>query len=185
LILHIRPASLDDVGAIVEVAVAAWEVGFRGILPEYIDPRDAWDPDRVRARFSQQGGEVRRAVAELDGEIKGFVVFGPTRDTRAPRSIGEIWVLDVHPRAWRRGIGRALVAHALRTLRRAGLHEVTLWTPAESDRARSFYEACGFRHDHAAQRRESFGGALEVRYRISLGEPGGHHDASSGTHPPA
>jgi GNAT superfamily N-acetyltransferase len=101
--------------------------------------------------------------------VEGFIVFGASRDAGASRRVGEIWVLNVHPRSWRRGVGRALVEHALAALGTAAFGEVTLWTPARSPRARSFYEACGFRHDGAEQRRESFGNALEVRYRRVLG----------------
>jgi ribosomal protein S18 acetylase RimI-like enzyme len=160
----VRAATADDVDSIVEVAVRAWEDGFRGIVPPEIDARQAWGRERVRARLREEGRETRHAVAELEGRVRGYIVFGPSRDGDAPARVGEIWALYVHPNAWRRGLGRALVDHALGELGRSGFRAATLWTLAESPAARRFYEACGFALDGASQRRESFGNPLEIRY---------------------
>jgi ribosomal protein S18 acetylase RimI-like enzyme len=166
--VEVRPATLDDVEEIVEVAVRSWQEGFRGIVPVEIDPREEWGPNRVRARLAGGDGGVLRAVGELDGRVRGFMVFGQSRDSDADLTVGEIWALYVHPEAWRRGVGRALVEHALGELGGAGFREATLWTLAESEPARAFYEACGFRPDGFEQRRPSFGSPLEIRYRIGL-----------------
>lgn len=164
----VRAASADDADSIVAVSIGAWEEGFRGIVPAEIDPRQAWDRNRLRARLRDEEGETAHAVAELDGRVMGYIVFGASRDHDAPSRTGEIWALYVHPRAWRRGLGRELVRHALRGLGEAGFRGATLWTLAESRSARAFYEACGFSFDGASQRREALGSTLEVRYRISL-----------------
>jgi ribosomal protein S18 acetylase RimI-like enzyme len=164
--IEVRAATLDDVEGIVAVAVQAWEKGFRGIVPAEIDAREAWAPDRLRARLRDDG--VARAVAEVGGRIVGFVTFGASRDRDAGRRTGEIWALNVHPDLWRQGVGRALVRHALDELRRLRFKEVSLWTLADSERARAFYAACGFRPDGAEQRRRALGSPLEVRYRLGL-----------------
>jgi ribosomal protein S18 acetylase RimI-like enzyme len=164
--VEVRAATLDDVEGMVAVAVQAWEEGFRGIVPAEIDAREAWAPDRLRTRLRDD--RVARAVAEVEGRIVGFVTFGASRDRDAGRRTGEIWALNVHPDLWRHGVGRALVRHALAELRRLRYREVSLWTLADSDRARAFYAACGFRHDGAEQRRRALGGPLEVRYRLAL-----------------
>jgi GNAT superfamily N-acetyltransferase len=155
----VRSATPQDAGSIVEVALRAWEEGFRGIVPAEIDAAHAWNRDRVSARLAER----------LDGRVMGYLVFGPTRDRDAPRRAGEIWALYVHPEVWRRGLGRALVRYATGELREAGCDVVTLWTLAESPSARAFYEACGFVHDGATQRREALGNAVEVRYIAQIG----------------
>jgi len=165
LTITVRVAMADDADQIAELAIRAWEAAFRGIVPPEIDPRRGWDADRVRARLLERGRETEHAVAELDGELRGYIVYGPSRDEDAPPSVGEIWALYVHPATWRRGVGRALVEHALTELRAAGYLDATLWTLAESPPARAFYEACGFERDGAEQRRPSFGNPLEIRYR--------------------
>jgi GNAT superfamily N-acetyltransferase len=163
----VRAGAADDADAIVESSVRAWEEGFRGIVPAEVDPRQAWDRYRLRARLRDEQG-IAHAVAELDGRVMGYIAFGASRDHDATSRVGEIWALYVHPRAWRRGLGRRLVRHALRELGDAAFRVATLWTLAESPSARAFYEACGFSPDGASQRREALGSTLEVRYRISI-----------------
>jgi GNAT superfamily N-acetyltransferase len=164
----VRAAYADDAHSIVETSVSAWEEGFRGIVPAAIDPRQAWDRNRLRARLGVQEVGTGHAVAELDGRVMGYIAFGAGRDRDAAPRIGEIWALYVHPLAWRRGLGTELVGHALGELGEAGFRGATLWTLAESPAARAFYEACGFSLDGATQRREALGSTLEVRYRIGL-----------------
>jgi ribosomal protein S18 acetylase RimI-like enzyme len=164
----VRAATPEDANAIVEVALRAWEEGFRGIVPAEIDPARTWTRDGVRARLTEPDRETDHAVAELDGQVMGYLVLGPSRDRDAPRRAGEIWALYVHPEAWRRGLGRALVQHAQARFRACGFDVLTLWTLAESSSARAFYEACGLVHDGATQRREALGNPLEVRYQLSL-----------------
>jgi ribosomal protein S18 acetylase RimI-like enzyme len=166
--IAVRAATPDDADAIVEASVRAWEEGFRGIVPAEIDPRQAWDRDLVRERLTEAEGKTGHAVGELDGRVMGYVVFGASRDRDAPRRTGEIWALYVHPEAWRRGLGRALVDHALGELRERRFRGATLWTLAGSPSARAFYEACGLAPTGASQRREALGNALEVRYRTTL-----------------
>ena len=113
------------------------------------------------------------AVGVLDGAVRGWITFGASRDADAGPSVGEIWALNVHPDAWRRGVGRELVGYALGRLARAPFAEATLWTFRDTPRSRSFYEAVGFETDGATQRREASGGTIEVRYRMTLAAGGG------------
>lgn len=170
----IRPARLEDAQALSETATEAWRLGFRGIVPDRIDPRAAWAPERVAARLRGEAGDGSTIlVAELAGEVRGLVTLGPSRDRDARRRDGEIVALYVHPDKWRAGIGRMLVEAALDALA-ASHDEALVWTLAESPRNLAFYEALGFRRDGAIQRRPSFGSPLEVRFRRRLGdrEPG-------------
>jgi GNAT superfamily N-acetyltransferase len=168
LTIPVRSATAEDADGIVAVAVRSWEEGFRGLVPPEINPRQAWDVDRVRARLLEEGRETGHAVAELGGRPSGYIVYGPSRDEDASRHTGEVWALYVHPDVWRRGVGSALVEDALAELGAAGYREATLWTLAGSGAARSFYESRGFVRDGAEQRRPSLGNPLEIRYRRSL-----------------
>ena len=76
-------------------------------------------------------------IAELDGAIAGFATVLPRDDGAA-----ELEDLFVDPAAWGLGIGRRLVAEAER--RAAALGARALHVVA-GDRARPFYERCGFR----------------------------------------
>ncbi len=168
----IRLARPDDVDELAETAIAAWRVGFRGIVPDHVDPRRAWRPERLSERL--EGSEDGSCIlaAEIDGRVRGLVLLGPSRDGGAVPAEGEIVALYVHPDHWRAGAGRALVEAALDRLVRSGCEEAIVWTLAESQRNISFYESLGFRLDGGTQRRPSFGSPLEVRFRLDLAARG-------------
>jgi len=73
-------------------------------------------------------------VAELDGAVVGFYLLVPE---------AKAWVLEhlwVSPAVARRGIGKALVTHAVTTARRAGASSIVI----DADpNAEPFYVACG------------------------------------------
>jgi len=168
----VRPARPEDVDDVVDIGLTSWREGFRGVVPRDLMPDPAGLRARIQERIAERGPPI--AVAELDGNVRGWITFGASRDADAGPSVGEIWALNVHPDAWRRGIGRELVRYALERLARAPFSEATLWTFRDTPRSRSFYEALGFEHDGATQRRHASGGAIEVRYRLRLGAgPGG------------
>lgn len=89
------------------------------------------------ARQVPAGHLPSAVVAELDGAIVGFA-------TVLPRSAGEAELEDlfVDPAAWRRSVGTRLVAEA--ETRAAALGARSLHVIAH-ERARAFYERCGFR----------------------------------------
>lgn len=162
----VRPARPGDVEDVVEVALAAWRDGYRGIVPSSLMPDPRGLRARIRERVAERGPPI--AVGELDSRLRGWITFGASRDLGTEPSVGEIWALNVHPEAWRQGLGRELVGYAVDRLARQSFTEVTLWTFRDTPRSRAFYEALGFRVDGATQRRHASGGATEVRYRMTL-----------------
>jgi GNAT superfamily N-acetyltransferase len=75
-------------------------------------------------------------VAELDGSVAGFATVLPRSDGEA-----ELEDLFVDPGMWRRGVGARLVAEAGE--RAVALGAGTLHVVG-GERARGFYETCGF-----------------------------------------
>jgi GNAT superfamily N-acetyltransferase len=166
---RVRAGQRADAEQIADLAVRSWREGFKGIVPEEIDPERAWRPDRIEARLEGRVDDgTRILVAERGEEVAGFVLHGPCRDDDAGPEAGEIWALYVDPARWRAGVGRALVEAAVEDLRAADFAESTVWTLADSPRNLRFYEALGFELDGAQQRRESFGAPLELRLRRRL-----------------
>lgn len=166
--MTIRKARSADVDELAETAISAWRKGFRGIVPERIDPERAWRPDRIEQRLSGIDDGTEILAAEVDGRVRGMSMLGPSRDVDAEAREGEIVALYVHPEHWRCGVGRELVACSLERLRAQGHQQAIVWTLAESPRNRDFYDALGFALDGGEQRRPSFGSPLEVRFRIRL-----------------
>jgi ribosomal protein S18 acetylase RimI-like enzyme len=165
----VRPARDEDVDDIVGIGMRSWEEGYRGVVPPGLLPDAAGLRVRIRQRIGERVPSI--AVGVLDGNVRGWITFGASRDADAGPAIAEIWALNVDPAAWRRGVGRELVGYALERLARAPFAEVTLWTFRDTPRSRSFYEAMGFETDGSTQRREASGGTIEVRYRIALATP--------------
>jgi GNAT superfamily N-acetyltransferase len=162
----VRPARPGDVDDVVEVALEAWREGYRGVVPPNLMPDPRGLRARIRQRVAERGPPI--AVADLESRVRGWITFGASRDLGAPPSVGEIWALNVHPDAWRRGIGRELVGYAIDRLATESFSEVMLWTFRDTPRSHAFYEALGFRADGAMQSRHASGGATEVRYRMGL-----------------
>ena len=101
-----------------------------------------------------ESNEQYAATAELTpavvATVNGIEVGLLTLVKSAPRT-AEIDVLAVAPEYHRRGIGRAMLDHAERLARRAGVEQLEVKTLSASagyepyERTRAFYEACGFR----------------------------------------
>jgi ribosomal protein S18 acetylase RimI-like enzyme len=115
-----------------------------------------------------EDGAVSLLMAEEDGELLGFSACGESRDEDAAPSVGELRSFFVAAGHWRRGVGRALMAAALESLRERGCAEVTAWSLAANDRANAFYEKHGFTRDGAERTEAEWADLLEVRYRRSL-----------------
>jgi GNAT superfamily N-acetyltransferase len=168
-----RAAVRADVDEMAATAIAAWREGFRGIVPDTVDPEVAWRPERIAERLASDPADRRQTlVAEVGGTVRGLALLGPSRDKDAAADEGELIALYVHPDNWRRGIGRLLAEAALERLRGAGFRQAIVWTLAESERNLRFYESLGFRRDGGTQRRPSFGSPLEIRFRRPLDRAG-------------
>ena len=107
-------------------------------------------------------------VAEKDGELLGFSTSGDSRDEDADASIGEIRSFFVAAGRWGEGIGRALMAAALDSLRERGFTEATLWSFEANERANAFYERAGFTRDGELKTEEVWAHLPEIRFRRSL-----------------
>ncbi len=175
----LRIADVADADAIATVHVRSWQVVYRGLLPDH-----CLDNLRVEQRAAYWGNVIHRgaggvAVAEVDGEIAGFVALGASRDADARPATGEIFAIYLSPAHWRKGLGSALMSWSLRTARERGWVRMTLWVLAGNTGARRFYEARGWRDDRA-RRTECFGAVRvdEVRYGWCADAAGAVGDAS-------
>src|SRR5690348_7497279 len=166
----VRAATVEDVPALAALHLAAWQIGYRGVLP---DSRvDALSLDEFLPNWERN--IVREGptylIAEEAGEIVGFVSFGPTQDEdNNPTTVGQIYALYIDPDHWRNGYGRLLMNEAIQRLTKSGFTALTLWTWEKNHQGRSFYERIGITHDGTAVERDRFGAPMaEVRYRCDL-----------------
>jgi ribosomal protein S18 acetylase RimI-like enzyme len=101
----------------------------------------------------------------------GFVACGKSQDEDVDREqVGEIYVLYVHPDAWRQGIGSALLDRAMNHLRTDRFTEAVLWVLDGNRQAMRFYEAAGFETDGVRKVKQRRDGSTMpiVRYRRTV-----------------
>jgi len=167
-VVHLRRAVGADARAIAEVHVETWRHAYRALLPApflealQVERRE----DHWRREIDLLAPPRRPWVADVGGDVVGFVSAGPSRDDDAAPRTGEVYAIYVRPACWDRGIGRNLLAHAVRDLQEHGYEAATLWVLEQNAQARSFYEAAGWSLDPSS-RTETIGGVevVEVRYR--------------------
>jgi ribosomal protein S18 acetylase RimI-like enzyme len=170
----IRPATTSDAPQLAAVHVRSWQWAYRGQVPDaYLDHLGETLKGRIEARrasLEQVPPEYRWWVAEqIPGTLLGFAATRPSEDDDADPLTAEILALYLDPVAVGKGIGRALIEHAVADFRQRGFRRATLWVLESNARARRFYEAAGWAPDGARKSEERPGFLLdEVRYQIWL-----------------
>lgn len=143
--VEVRPALPGDVNALAVAHVAAWQVGYRGLMPqEYLDGLEVGERAGLWTdRLATPGEGPRTLVGTVDDEVVGFSVFGPARDAESGND-GELYALNVHPDHWSAGAGSALLVASQAGLANLGHVTATLWVVSGNVRARRFYERHGW-----------------------------------------
>lgn len=165
---RLRPPRPADARPLAELHVLAWQRAYRRLVPDGF--LDGLSVERRAARWREEiRDEADKILVAEDGEgIAGFVRLGACRDEGAGPAAGEIHGIYLHPRAWRRGLGRRLCGEALARLAAAGFTEITLWVLRGNAQAIAFYEAMGFAADGREREHRTRGGVVlpHARYRL-------------------
>ncbi|MFC7328613.1 GNAT family N-acetyltransferase [Marinactinospora rubrisoli] len=170
--VRVRRAATGDGAAIAAVRVSGWQAAYRGIVPDDVLDRMTPDPLAREALLRAPRPGVREYLAEAGGDAVGWLAAGPSRDAdHFAAGVREIYACYAVPAYWRRGVGSALMAVALRDLGDA--RPVAVWTFRDNRRARRFYEAFGFVLDGRERDFDASGAPVrEVRYlRPGTAEP--------------
>ena len=152
----IRRAEPRDTGRLGELHSNCWRQLYTGVLPaDVLDDLDPDTMDLLWRRFVSRGGDYLQYVAEVDGEIVGFVGYGPGRDPGLDQE-RELYFIYVLPPYARQGIGRQLSD--------AVGPASYLWLWDRNRDAAAFARRNGFRPDSQRRRGSLFGTELlEVR----------------------
>jgi GNAT superfamily N-acetyltransferase len=167
---ELRPVAVQDAAALVAVRQRSWIAAYTGRMPQgIIDSIDlgvSWMNWSTSIRVPPVPS-MRVTVAGPRGGVSGFSVVSACRDDEARDDVGELRLLYADPTAWNRGVGSALLHHAVATLRSMGFDELRLWTLRDNERARAFYERNGWTADGTEQLAEHPQGSyVEARYRL-------------------
>ncbi|MBR6021801.1 MAG: GNAT family N-acetyltransferase [Kiritimatiellae bacterium] len=142
--LTYQPVSTDaDIAAVRRMADAIWPPTFSPILPPDQIPymmRMMYDAPVIRAEL---GAGVRWELVLLDGEPAGYLSWGPYPPPGRPGAakLHKVYLL---PALHSRGIGQAMLAHALDACRADGYSRVFLAVNKRNDRAIRAYKRHGF-----------------------------------------
>jgi GNAT superfamily N-acetyltransferase len=160
----VRLARPGDARRLAEIHVETWRATYPGVVPQEVldglsverreQQWERWIPDPASTAF----------VAEIDGEVVGFVNVGPSFSTAG---LGELYAIYVVPAAQGTGAGSALMEAAVDALGER-FEEAILWVATENPRARRFYERHGWTVDGERIDDSIPGVSLpETRYRLS------------------
>ncbi|WP_416423907.1 GNAT family N-acetyltransferase [Pseudomonas sp. App30] len=143
----IRPALPTDAPAIAHVHVRSWQAAYASLMPAaYLASLDQSLPQRETywaGAITQ--GDAQVFVAEIDGEVVGWLSAGGSRDEDADkRATGEIMAIYLLAEHWREGLGRGLWEAGVRWLADQGYQQSTLWVLAANTRAIEFYQRMGW-----------------------------------------
>jgi putative acetyltransferase len=129
--MNIRPAVPADAHRFWRIHTAS----IRALAQDAYDPDqiEAWVNHRCVADFRQRILRDQSYVAEIDGQVVGYIRFSPRT--------GELCSLHVDPAYARRGVGTALLGTAVKAAR--GLEMTHFWLHA-SHNAVPFYQSQGF-----------------------------------------
>lgn len=146
--MKIRLAQMTDARSIAEVHVASWQSAYRGILPDKMLANLSVETRSKNWQVWLERSQGQTLVLEVDEQVMGFVMFGPTRDKDVDRhKVGEIYAIYLHPHIWRCGYGRKLVNEVKTLLQCEGCTELLLWVLEGNQAAICFYEKVGFKPD--------------------------------------
>ncbi len=139
--LLIRQAVPADAEPIARVHVASWRVAYGDFMP----PKQmAWISESRETRRAADlisNPDTPYLVAEDDGEIVGFLVYGLPGDECDPQSTRQIYTFFVDPRRYRQGIGTRLLTTMQSEI---SVPEITVWVMTQGTHGPHFYERSGF-----------------------------------------
>ena len=129
----------DDRMAISRVYEESWRHAYQGVIPHaYLDaiPTGYW-----ASAIDMPGRET--LLLHDKENIVGVCSFGPSRFKKLV-NWGEIFSIYLLPQYMGKGCGTQLLRSAIEELKKRSYKKLFLWVLEENNRARHFYERCGF-----------------------------------------
>ena len=146
--IHIRPMSNNDIDALVQLTLSAFEPifsSFAEIMGPQIYPfiYPDWktrQTDTIEKVWKSE--EINAWVAELDGMVIGLVAYVLNDNDKT----GQVDFLVVHPEYQNGGVGTELNNFALQKMHQAGMQMAVVGTGGDGSHApaRRSYEKAGY-----------------------------------------
>ncbi len=163
--LTIRPATADDIATMAELKSTYVRSLYRGFISQDILHRSTPDFHAATLRAWLESGMYRILLAECDGVLSHYIVFGTNPEEPHNGLIYE----GVSSSFTSTEDKRLLVDRCLQELREMGHTIAHLWILTDNFRVRFLFENLGFRPDGAREKRNMFGQELHIaRYQYKL-----------------
>lgn len=143
--VNIRRATVADAKALVDHIKA---IVSEPVRTAPLDPDEVMTLDQEKASIEQYAASPRAIllVAEDAGRIVGELTLRCISPRRALQHVASLG-MSVHSGHRRRGIGRALLEHAIEWAKGIGITRIELYVFADNAPAIALYEALGFVHE--------------------------------------
>jgi ribosomal protein S18 acetylase RimI-like enzyme len=138
----IRDASSDDGAAMLALLPRLADFNY----PPYRDPAHLWQHDAALLR-NWLAGDAPQCLVQVavgDGEVIGLTLTSLRPDPLSDEPAAHLEAIAVASRAEGAGAGKALLQAAEQNAVAHGARSFTLHVIATNDRARRFYEHCGY-----------------------------------------
>lgn len=164
----IRVANLEDAEAIAKVQVVSSQYAYKDIFSEeYLDKmsisnrKNIWEDIIIK-------NDTEICVVEIDSIVKGYIHFGPTRDTdNLKNTTCELMSIYIYPDYQRHGFGQSLFNMMCMNLS-PDFKQLNVWVLNDNIPAKNFYEKMGFYKDKSKEIEADGKKLVEVRYIKSL-----------------
>ena len=159
---HVQPG---DEAVLAHIQTESWKAAFRDILaPDILAQRTQADKATEMYRRLIETNYGHGYLLRVDAQPHCIAWWSQARDNATPKC-AELICIHSLPGRWRQGYGKAMMEAVLRDIKAAGYRTVILWVFQENQRARRFYEECGF--SISDKTKENLG-AVEVCYQRQL-----------------
>jgi len=140
----IRKAVPEDAYERAVCHISSWRSAYKGIVPdEYLNSMSAEERSERYKKQIEENNEVLFYNAIYENKIIGLLCISKSRD-EDKLNAGEVGAIYLIEEFWGKGYGREMMNFAIDTLKNMGYNEIILWVFEENNRARRFYEKCGF-----------------------------------------
>ena len=109
---------------------------------------------RLDVILTRSGNEFYVAQVGTDEEMAGYVWFGVSQRPFSGTEVGWIYDILVLPEYRGRGIGEALLRHALKVSKERGFAQTGLMVNSKNKTAWSLYEKLGFQTEYRIMKRK-------------------------------
>jgi L-amino acid N-acyltransferase YncA len=138
--VSVRAATEQDASAISHVHIQSWLTTYAGIVPDdYLSSLN--EAERVPLWREWLARDIHVYVAELDGEVVGFISGGQIREPLQEYD-AELFAIYLLQRAQGIGIGTALLKKLADSLNAKGFKSMAVWVLQNNPSIR-FYEKSG------------------------------------------